>query len=130
MNSCNLIGRLVKDPELKYTQSGKAFCRFTLAVNREFNRDQADFINCQAWGKTAELIAEYMRKGSRIGCTGRIQVSSYEKDGETRYSTDIVVDKIEFLGTKKNGQSAPARNESPTSNNILSDIDDQDSFPF
>ena len=63
MNNVVLIGRLTKDPELKYSQSGKAYCRFTVAVNRDFNKDEADFINCLAFGKTAETIAEWLGKG-------------------------------------------------------------------
>ena len=63
MNQVLLIGRLTKDPELKYSQSGKAFCRFSIAVTKEFNRNETDFFDCVAWNKTAEIIAEYMRKG-------------------------------------------------------------------
>ena len=66
MNHITLIGRLAKDPELKYSQSGKAYCRFTLAVSREFNREEVDFLDCVAWNKTAETIAEWLNKGRKI----------------------------------------------------------------
>ena len=74
MNQVNLLGRLTKDPELKYGASGTAFCKFTLAVNRAFKKDEVDFINCTAFGKAAETIAEYVRKGDQFARGGRLQV--------------------------------------------------------
>lgn len=93
MNNITLLGRLTRDPELKYTQSGKAFTKFSIAVTREFNRDEADFINCIAWDKRAETICEYLRKGKRIALQGRLSVRSYEKDGETKWITNSMLDK-------------------------------------
>ena len=101
MNSTQLLGRLTKDPELKYGASGTAFCKFTLAVNRAFKKDETDFINCTAFGKAAETIAEYVHKGDQFAVTGRIQVDDYEKDGEKRYSTGIMVEGFTFISKAK-----------------------------
>ena len=107
MNYVSLLGRLTKDPELKYSQSGKAFCNFTVAVTREFKRDEADFINCVAWDKRAEAIAEYLRKGRRIAVQGRLNVSNYEKNGETVWRTDVIVDKFDFIDSANSSGTQP-----------------------
>ena len=126
MNNVVLIGRLTKDPELKYSQSGKAYCRFTVAVNRDFNKDEADFINCLAFGKTAETIAEWLGKGRRIALHGRIQTGSYEnKNGDTVYTTEIVADRFEFLDNSKESEN---KNKSYSNNDEV--LDDNDDFPF
>ena len=91
-----LTGRLVREPELKHSASGTAYCRFTIAVNRAFDKEKTDFISCTAFGKTAELIAEYVKKGHQLGVQGRIQQDIYEKDGKTEYKTGVTVDKVEF----------------------------------
>ncbi len=96
-----LTGRLTKDPELKYGASGTAYCKFTLAVNRMKKDDPADFIFCSAFGKTAELITEYVKKGNNLGVQGRLQQDTYEKDGEKISKTGVTVDKIEFLESNK-----------------------------
>lgn len=109
MNQIILIGRLTKEPELKYTQSGKAVCNFTLAVNRPFAKDgdqKADFISIQVWGKQAESAADYLAKGSQCAVSGRLQIRSYEgNDGVKKYVTEVVADRVEFLGgsQKKEG---------------------------
>jgi single-strand DNA-binding protein len=106
MNSVILIGRMTNDPELKYGQNGTAICKFTLAVARR-KKEEADFIRCVSFGKTAELIAEYHNKGSQIAIQGRIQVNPYEdKDGNKRTSTDVIVDLMDFVGSKKNADKA------------------------
>lgn len=97
MNQVTLLGRLTKDPELKYSQSGKAFTKFSLAVQREFNRDEVDFINCIAWDKRAETICEYLGKGRKLALQGRLSVRSYEKDGETKWTTEVIIDKFDFV---------------------------------
>ena len=79
MNSITLLGRLTKDPELKYSQKGTDYCRFTIAVARPFDKDVTDFINCVALNKTAEVIANYLRKGKRVAIQGRLQIGSFEK---------------------------------------------------
>ena len=104
INSVVLVGRLTKDPELKYTQSGVAVCRFTLAANRPFKtngKQEADFINCVAWRKTAENMANFLKKGSLTGVEGRIQTSNFEgKDGNRVFMTEVVADSVQFLEPK------------------------------
>lgn len=109
MNNLSLIGRLTKDPELRYTNSGMAVCRFTLAVDRGLSKDKkieaenkgqptADFIGITAFGKTGELVSSYMSKGQQLGITGRIQTSSYKgQDGKTVYRTDVIADRVYFI---------------------------------
>ncbi|WP_294065798.1 single-stranded DNA-binding protein [uncultured Fusobacterium sp.] len=126
MNTIVLTGRLTKDPELKSGQSGKVYARFTLAVDRPMQKGEADFINCVAFGKTAELIGEYLRKGRKVGVIGRLQMSKYEVNGEKRTSYDVVVDTIEFLESINNSQvEEVATNETQEVNNS-----DDDGFPF
>ena len=105
MNKVVLIGRLTKDPELRYAAgSGTAVTRFTIAVNRQFKKDEADFINCVAWNKTAETISQYLTKGRQIAVTGSIRTGSYDaQDGTKRYTTDVAVESFEFIGN--NGQA-------------------------
>ncbi|MER2047283.1 MAG: single-stranded DNA-binding protein [Solibacillus sp.] len=133
MNTVNLIGRLTKDPELKYTPSGMAICKFTVAVNRDFTNQsgerEADFINCTAFKKTAENLSNYQTKGSQIGVVGRIQTGSFEgQDGKRVFTTDVIVDRVEFLGSKQNeGQT----NTRPPQQNNNGPIDVQeDDLPF
>lgn len=109
MNSVNLVGRLSKDPELRFAAgSGNAIARFTVVVNRKFKdkktgKYEADFINCLSFGKQAETIAQYFQKGSSISLTGHIQTGSYEaQDGSKRYTTDVLVESFEFVGNKNN----------------------------
>lgn len=106
MNNVSLVGRLTKDPEFKTTQSGLSVCRFTVAVDRPYSKDQTDFINCVAWKKTAEFINNYFCKGQRIALTGSIQTGSYtDKDGRTVYTTDINVNNVEFCERRKKSDS-------------------------
>lgn len=112
MNKVNLIGRLTSDPELRYNSSNIAYTRFILAVNRPFtNSDgerEADFISCVAWRKTAEIICEHFKKGSEVGLSGRIQTGSYERpDGTKAYTTDIIIEEITFVGSKKDSRPEP-----------------------
>ena len=136
MNQVNLLGRLTKDPELKYGASGTAFCKFTLAVNRAFKKDETDFINCTAFGKAAEAIAEYVKKGDQFAVTGRIQVDTYDKDGEKRYSTSVMVDNFTFISKAKgegnsNAGSSKPEKEKPAVNQGAHNIDlEDDEFPF
>ena len=105
MNKVVLIGRLTKDPELRYAAgSGTAVTRFTIAVNRQFKKDEADFISCVAWKKTAETIAQYFTKGRPIAIVGHMQTGSYDaQDGTKKYITDVAVESFEFVGS--NGQA-------------------------
>ena len=140
MNVVNLIGRLVRDPELRYSQSGTAVLRFTVAVDRKLSKDKkeeaqrnnqptADFISCIAFGSTAEVIANYHSKGSQIGVEGRIQTGSYEKDGQRVYTTDVMVNAITFVGSKNNTDGGNYQN----SNNKQDDfypIENNEDIPF
>ena len=117
MNRVILDGRLTKSPDVKNTTTGKVVANFTLAVDRRFkNKDgqkEADFINCQAWGKTAELLGQYTQKGSRIGVVGRMQVRSYDgTDGIKRWVTEVIVDELEFLESKGGSNSANTQQQS------------------
>ena len=100
MNKTILHGRLTKDPEIRYSQSGTAIARFTLAVNR-MKKDEADFITCKAFGKTAEIMEKYIKKGTEIMLCGRIETGSYEKDGKKVYTTEVIADEIDFVGKKE-----------------------------
>ena len=107
MNHTELIGRLTRDIDLNYPKE-KAVARFTLAVNRRRKDDGADFISCVAFGKTAETLDKYVRKGQRIAVVGHINTSSYEKDGHKIYKTDVVVDEFEFIEKKEAAPSDQA----------------------
>lgn len=96
MNLIILVGRTTKEIELRNTSTGRQVTNFTLAVDRRANKT-TDFINCVAWGKTAELIARYVTKGKRIGVQGSLQVRKYEKDGQQREAVEVLVDNVEFL---------------------------------
>lgn len=138
MNLVVLTGRLTRDPELKYGQSGNAYCRFSLAVDRPFKRGEADFINCVAFGKTAELIGEYLRKGNKAGIQGSIQMNRYESNGEKKTTYDVTVNQVEFLEGKKtddttNGSVPPkstTQPPSPAPAPAADSFDDDDEFPF
>lgn len=108
MNQCQLMGRLVRDPELKYTPQGTAVTSFTLAVDRRFNRDKADYINIIAWRQTAEFVAKHFAKGQRIAVVGSIQTRSWEdNDGGKHKAVEIVADSVYFADAKK--ESAAGR---------------------
>ena len=139
MNRTILIGRLTKDPELRYTSNDIAVATFTLAVDRGYTKEngekETDFIPCVVWRKQAENVNQYCSKGSLVGIEGRIQVRSYEaKDGTKRYITEVVCDSVRFLDTKQkssgdvpNNVQQEDYNPFPNSSNI--DIDDDD-LPF
>jgi len=138
INTVTLVGRLTKDVDLRYTQNGKAVANFNIAVNRPFKNAQgeqeADFINCNAWGKQAENLANYMKKGSQIGVTGRINTRSYEnQEGKRIFVTEVVADQVAFLESKGKSDNKPQ--EKPQVSDPFKgqteaiDIDD-DSLPF
>ena len=114
MNSVQLIGRLTRDPEIRYTDGGASIARFGIAVDRRFKQENgadADFINIVAFGKTAEFIEKYFHKGMKIALNGRIQTGSYtDKDGKKVYTTDIVAENVEFCESKgtSSNNDAPA----------------------
>lgn len=105
INRVVLVGRLTKDPELRYTSGNIAYTRFTVAINRPYSSPngerEADFIQCIAWRRQAEIVARFVNKGSLVGVEGRIQTGSYDdKDGIRKYTTDIVCDSVQFLEPK------------------------------
>lgn len=117
MNHVTLIGRLTKDPEVRYTQSGTPVGTFTLAVDRRVQKDkpkEADFIPCVVWSKTAEVVGNYCKKGKQIAVEGRIQVRSYDaKDGSKRYVTEVIVSELELLGSKNEGADRSGNGHKP-----------------
>ena len=121
-NTVVLVGRLVKDIELRFTQNGKAVTDFSLAVNRD--KDNADFIRIQLWGKSAEALASYTKKGDMIGIRGALRHETYEdKDGNKRYSDYVLAQNIMFLNTKKEEPKEKSNSE------ILKDVmEDKDPF--
>lgn len=128
-NRVILIGRTTADAELQYTKSNKAFARATIAVNRRYKNQngdyEADFINLVAWGKTAELLSEYTRKGMLISVEGELRSGSYEKDGQRLYRTDVLVSNFTRLEKSKNATG----NESVFGHSEPMDIADDD-LPF
>ena len=104
MNFVAMMGRVSKDPETKQTQTTN-LCRFSIAVDRRGKKDEADFFNCTAFGKTADFISQYFRKGNRILISGRIQNDNYTaSDGSKRYATTIIVEQAEFCESKKQAE--------------------------
>ena len=135
MNVVNLIGRMVKDPELKFGQNGKEYMRFSLAVKRPFSKDDVDYINCVAFGKTAEILSSYTKKGHQVGIEGNLRMNQYEKDGKKMTTFEVVVNNISLIESKKTGDNtsvqAPKnepikREQKPTEIEGFSD----DEFPF
>lgn len=104
MNKVFLIGRLAKDPEVRYTSNGKAVCSCSLAVPKSFAKDEVDFIPIVVWGKTAENMAEYTEKGQKIAVAGRIQVRKYtDSEGRNKQLTEVVADEVQFLEKPSGG---------------------------
>ncbi len=134
MNKTLLIGRTTKDPDIRYTQSEQpmTIARFNLAVDRRFKKDgeqSADFISCVAFGKTAEFIEKYVFKGTKIAVEGRIQTGSYtNNDGNKVYTTDVVVEQVEFAGSKTDSKSA-AKESNDDFMNVADGLDDE-GLPF
>lgn len=138
LNRVVLVGRLTRDPELRYTPNGVAVANFTLAVNRPFTNQEgnqdADFINCVVWRKPAENLANYMKKGNQIGVDGRIQTRTYEdKDGKKVYVTEVVADSVQFLESRQKEKqpktAVEAYNEQIEKVGKPIDVDDDD-LPF
>ena len=130
MNNVSLMGRLTRDPEVRYSANTQlANARFSVAVDRRLSKEKrmeaennnqptADFINCVAFGRTAEVIGQYFRKGNRIAITGHIQTGSYEnQQGQRIYTTDVIVDQLDFVESSKNN----SKNEDNFNNNLKTD---------
>jgi len=109
MNSVTLIGYIGREIQSRYTtgENPMAVARFSVGVSR--NKEETDWINCVAFGRTAENIDQYFHKGSQIGISGHIQTGSYEKDGVKHYTTDVVVDRFDFIGKKEDNTQPPAQ---------------------
>lgn len=137
MNNVVLIGRLTRDPELRYLQSGQSICNFNLAIDKGLSKDKkqemeskgqptADFINIVVWGRVAENCANFLAKGRLVGVQGRLQSGSYEKDGIKRYTVDVVAQNVEFL------EWGGSNNNENQGKSTLSDFNevDNDLIPF
>ena len=136
MNRVVLVGRITRDPELRYTQSNIAVVSFTIAINRQFlnaqGEQEADFINCVVWRKQAENLAKFVRKGAQLGVDGRLQSRTYQtQTGETRYVTEVVADSIQFLEPK--GQTSTEYQPEVEENHFDDeniDVASDDDLPF
>lgn len=135
MNKVFLKGRLTNDPELRQTPNGVSVSKFTIAVNRRFDREKTDFINCEAWRNTAEFISKYFTKGKEIAIIGELHIDKNEKDGKTTYFTSVVVDEVEFCGSKnesknetRENESVPSYSQAQTQNFV--EIGSMDDLPF
>ena len=128
MNKIILTGNLTKAPELKYTQSGKAYLRVSIAVSRK--KDETDFFELVAWEKTAEFISKYFVKGSRIIVEGRLQNNNYtDTKGIKHYGVDVIVENVEFGGGKRNEQTAKSQGDAFADDFIEEELP-EDSMPF
>ena len=126
MNKVFLIGRLTRDPELRYTGSNVPVASFSLAVNRNFTSQsgerEADFINIVVWRKQAENVKNYLTQGSQVAIDGRLQTRTYDgEDGKKRYITEVIADNVEFLGSKNSNGASPT-----TSTNVFNDVTPSD----
>lgn len=148
MNRVILMGRLTQDPELRQTPQGTAVARFTIAVNRRFQREgdqQADFISCTAWRQTAENICRFFNKGRMIAIEGQIQTRSWDgQDGKRQYATDVVVDNFYFTGSRQEtsgsqggyqlpreaSPEAPVQDTGFTEINFTDNESSEDDLPF
>jgi single-strand DNA-binding protein len=136
MNKTILMGRLARDPEIRYSAGAerKAVANFVLAVDRKYKKDgekTADFIPCTAFGKSAEFVEKYLRKGIKIALEGHLNTDSYEKDGKTIYTWNIIVESMEFAESKKSESNAePQPQPSPDENGFMSIPDGMEDVPF
>lgn len=130
MNLIVLKGRLTADPEIKAVGANQTkVCNFSIAVNRRFEKDKADFINCQAWGNTAEFVAKYFSKGKEMSLTGELHIDQHEENGAKKYFTKVKVDAVEFCGSKNDNDS---NSEKPNNSPAPADFEeiDDDDLPF
>ena len=137
MNKVILLGRLTKDPEVRYTQSSNTLvANFTLAVNRRFVKEgdtqTADFINISAWAKTGEFVSKYFKKGQQVAIVGRIQSRNWEDEqGQKRFATDVVAEEVYFAGNKKeNNSNTPEDNNFNSSDDNEFEIPNDSDLPF
>jgi single-strand DNA-binding protein len=136
MNTVCLIGRLTRDPEVRFTQNNTAVANFCLAVDRRFKNQsgekETDYINCVAWRKTAELVGQYLNKGSQVAVTGSLQMSNFtDKEGQKRTKCEVLVDSVDFLGSKRNSAQNQEESYTTPENNVAgSGQQPDDDLPF
>lgn len=143
MNRVILIGRLTRDPELRYTTNGTAVTTFTVAVDRKFNRNEADFIPIVVWNKAAENCANYLGKGRMVAIEGRLQIRSYDtQEGQKRWVTEVIADEVKFLDKGRTSSGSEAGYSPDTRKDDWNDlgrevsvddidiVDGEDEIPF
>ncbi|WP_101698519.1 single-stranded DNA-binding protein [Clostridium minihomine] len=140
MNSIHIKGRLTRDPETRHTDSGKSVTNFSVAVNRRFNRDKADFFNVTAWEKTGEFVEKYFRKGSEIIVEGEMQSREYtDRDGNKRIAWELITSNVEFCGSKSDSAENAGRSYQPATGPVpdinpspgdFEEIPTDDDLPF
>ena len=136
MNKAILIGRLTRDPELRYTSSNRAVCQFTVAIDRPFTNQatgqrEADFINVVAWDKTGENVGKYMTKGRLIAVEGRIQTRNYDNnEGRKVYVTEVIASNVQFLESRNQQQDSSNQSSSNDYYDVQKDIVTDDDLPF
>ena len=131
MNKVFLKGRLTADPEIRKTTNDISVCNFSIAVNRRFDREKTDFINCEAWRQTAEFISKYFNKGKEIVIGGELHIDKWDKDGETRYLTKVSVDEVEFCGSKSENKTHTTDDDVNIKDFVeLPETEDDSDLPF
>lgn len=137
MNKVILVGRLTRDPEIRFTagEEKKAVAKFVVAVDRVHKQEgnpSADFISCTCFGKTAEFSEKYLRKGIKVIVEGRWQTGSYQKDGVTRYTNDCIIERLEFAESKKTSEQSQTEKQPETDENGFMNVPDEidDELPF
>lgn len=134
LNQCNFIGRVGRDPEIKYTQDGTAIANFSIACGESWKsksgdkQEKTEWIRCVAWRKLAEIIGEYVKKGDQIYISGKQTTRSWEKDGITRYTTEIVVNNMQMLGGKQ--EQRPAQDQVKEPETQTNETVDTSDIPF
>lgn len=128
MNNATILGRLGRDPETTFSKDGKAICKFSVGVTRKFNKEVTDWFNCASFGKTAELIQQYFKKGNQIALQGEIQFGDYtDKEGVKRYTTTLVVNTFDFIAG--NGNNTNGGNQEVATTEFSEPVYDAD-MPF
>ena len=126
MNKITVIGNLTKDPETRTTPNGNTVCTFTVAVNRKkVSEPQTDFFRVNAWGKLGELCGRFLNKGRKVAVVGELQARTYESNGQTRLSLDVVADEVEFLTPAENTEAKPAKKAKENSDGYNKTAEDE-----
>ena len=126
MQKLHIIGNLTKDPEARTTPNGNTVCTFTVAVNRKkVSEPQTDFFRVNAWGKLGELCGRFLGKGRKVAVVGELQARTYESNGQTRLSLDVVADEVEFLTPAENAEAKPAKKSKENSDGYDKTAEDE-----